>query len=161
MNGQNPHVPGVLLLARAACRHHAGASNRSPRRDTLVPGTQNVYVFRNGGYPSSCSSSRPTACSTTTRSHMGGADRRPEYVDGDRKVTGTKPIKYLVYSPHPLRPIAGGQGFQGRPAPRWLHSSALRIASWCSSPRAPRAGDEVVGDNGCVIRLGGPARALL
>ena len=80
---------------------------------------------------------------------QGGA----QYVAEIRKVTD-KPIKYLIYSHHHYDHIAGGKAFKDSGATIVAHRRAKERLERLQDPSTPLP-DEVVGDNGRVIRLGG------
>ena len=75
------------------------------------------------------------------------------YVDEIRKVTD-KPIKYLIYSHHHYDHIAGGKAFKDAGAIVIAHRKAKERLDKLADPHTVPV-DEVVGDEGRVIRLGG------
>ena len=143
---------GAALLALAGFTAQAQAPARPAIATTLVPGTNNVYVFRNGNHqamfvvtPDGVIATDPVAYGRPT----GGK----AYVDEIRKVTD-KPIKYLVYSHHHYDHIAGGQAFKDAGAIVVAHKKAKERLDKLADPHTVPV-DEVVGDEGRVIRLGG------
>ena len=149
---------GAILLALAAFGStHAQAPARPAQATTLVPGTNNVYVFRNVNHqsmfivtPDGVIATDPIAYGRPT----GGQD----YVDAIRKVTD-KPIKYLVYSHHHFDHIAGGKAFKDAGATVVALKRAQDRLVVLKDPHTVLA-DEVVGDEGRVIRLGGTTLEL-
>jgi glyoxylase-like metal-dependent hydrolase (beta-lactamase superfamily II) len=86
----------------------AFAQNAPPVATTKVDGTENVYVFRYGGYQSMFIVTPQGVIATDPSSY-----RRPAkpYIDAIKAVTD-KPIKYVIYSHHHYDHIAGGQPFK-------------------------------------------------
>ncbi len=143
---------GAALLALAGFTAQAQAPARPAIATTLVPGTNNVYVFRNGNHqamfvvtPDGVIATDPVAYGRPT----GGK----AYVDEIRKVTD-KPIKYLIYSHHHYDHIAGGKAFKDAGAIVVAHKKAKERLDKLADPHTVPV-DEVVGDEGRVIRLGG------
>ena len=147
---------GAALLALAGFTAQAQAQAPAPARPaiqtTQVPGTSNVYVFRNGNHqamfvvtPDGVIATDPVAYGRPT----GGK----AYVDEIRKVTD-KPIKYLIYSHHHYDHIAGGKAFKDAGAIVVAHKKAKERLDKLADPHTVPV-DEVVGDEGRVIRLGG------
>lgn len=143
---------GAALLALTGFTAQAQAPARPAIATTLVPGTNNVYVFRNGNHqamfvvtPDGVIATDPVAYGRPT----GGK----AYVDEIRKVTD-KPIKYLIYSHHHYDHIAGGQAFKDAGAIVVAHKKAKERLDKLADPHTVPV-DEVVGDEGRVIRLGG------
>jgi glyoxylase-like metal-dependent hydrolase (beta-lactamase superfamily II) len=146
------HALGAALLALAGFTAQAQAPARPAIATTLVPGTNNVYVFRNGNHqamfvvtPDGVIATDPVAYGRPT----GGK----AYVDEIRKVTD-KPIKYLIYSHHHYDHIAGGKAFKDAGAIVVAHRKAKERLDKLADPHTLPV-DEVVGDEGRVIRLGG------
>lgn len=148
------HALGAALLAFAGfiAQAQAQAPARPAIATTLVPGTNNVYVFRNVNHqamfvvtPDGVIATDPVAYGRPT----GGK----AYVDEIRKVTD-KPIKYLIYSHHHYDHIAGGKAFKDAGAIVVAHKKAKERLDKLADPHTVPV-DEVVGDEGRVIRLGG------
>ena len=142
----------LLALAGFIAQAQAQAPARPAIQTTQVPGTSNVYVFRNGNHqamfvvtPDGVIATDPVAYGRPT----GGK----AYVDEIRKVTD-KPIKYLIYSHHHYDHIAGGQAFKDAGAIVVAHKKAKERLDKLADPHTVPV-DEVVGDEGRVIRLGG------
>jgi len=144
---------GAVLLALAAVGGtHAQAPARPAIATTLVPGTNNVYVFRNGNHQSMFVVT-PDGVIATDPIAYGRPTGGQAYVDAIRAVTD-KPIKYLVYSHHQFDHIAGGKAFKDAGATVVALKRAQDRLVVLQDPHTVLA-DEVVGDDGRVIRLGG------
>jgi glyoxylase-like metal-dependent hydrolase (beta-lactamase superfamily II) len=76
-----------------------------------------------------------------------------QYVAEIRKITN-QPIKYLIYSHHHFDHIAGGKPFKDAGATIIAHRRAAERLKVLQDPATPLP-DEIVGDEGRVIRLGG------
>ena len=142
----------LLALAGFTAQAQAPAPARPAIQTTQVPGTNNVYVFRNVNHqamfvvtPDGVIATDPVAYGRPT----GGK----AYVDEIRKVTD-KPIKYLIYSHHHYDHIAGGKAFKDAGAIVIAHRKAKERLDKLADPHTVPV-DEVVGDEGRVIRLGG------
>ncbi len=130
----------------------AQAPARPQIATTKVPGTDNVYVFRNGGHQAMFIVTSAGVIATDPVAYgrpMGGQ----QYVDEIRKVT-SQPIKYLVYSHHHYDHIAGGKAFKDAGATVVAHKRAAERLRQLGDPHTVLP-DEVVEDSGRVIRLGG------
>jgi glyoxylase-like metal-dependent hydrolase (beta-lactamase superfamily II) len=77
---------------------------------TKVDGTDNVYIFRNGGHQSMFIVTKDGVIATDPIAY-GRPTGGQTYVDEIKKVTD-KPIKYLIYSHHHYDHIAGGKAFK-------------------------------------------------
>src|SRR5712672_4540109 len=86
----------------------AMAQNAPPVATTKVDGTENVYVFRYGGYQSMFIVTPQGVIATDPASYLRPA--KP-YIDAIKAVTD-KPIKYVIYSHHHYDHIAGGKPFK-------------------------------------------------
>jgi glyoxylase-like metal-dependent hydrolase (beta-lactamase superfamily II) len=141
-----PAAPGAPAAAPAA------APARPAIQTTKVPGTNNVYVFRNGGHQAMFVVTDAGVIATDPVAYgrpMGGQ----QYVDEIRKVTN-KPIKYLIYSHHHYDHIAGGKAFKDAGATVVAHRRAAERLKQLNDPHTVLP-DEIVEDSGRVIRLGG------
>lgn len=146
---------GAALLALAGlgiATAQAQAPARPPIATTKVPGTDNVYIFRNVNHqamfvvtPDGVIATDPVAYGRPT----GGK----AYLDEIRKVTD-KPIKYLIYSHHHYDHIAGGKALKDAGATVVAHWKAKQRLDQLADPHTVPV-DEVVQDSGRVIRLGG------
>ncbi len=98
----------VILAISMIGAGAATAQNAPPVSTTKVDGTDNVYVFRYGGYQSMFIVTPQGVIATDPNSY-----RRPAkpYIDAIKAVTD-KPIKYVIYSHHHYDHIAGGQPFK-------------------------------------------------
>jgi glyoxylase-like metal-dependent hydrolase (beta-lactamase superfamily II) len=130
---------------------------RPPIETRKVEGTENVYIFRNVNAqamfvvtPEGVIATDPVAYGKP----QGGA----QYVAEIRKVTSA-PIKYLIYSHHHFDHIAGGQAFKDAGATIVAHRRAKERLEVLKDPATPLP-DEVVGDNGRQITLGGTTLEL-
>ncbi|HYF17090.1 MAG TPA: MBL fold metallo-hydrolase [Ramlibacter sp.] len=148
----------VLALAQApaapAAAPAAPAAAPPPIATTKVPGTSNVYVFRNGGHQAMFVVTDQGVIATDPVAY-GRPTGGQQYVDEIRKVTD-KPIRYLVYSHHHFDHIAGGKAFKDAGAKVVAHRRAYERLKLLNDPHTvlPDA-DEVVEDRGRVLRLGG------
>src|SRR3954469_17884164 len=88
----------------------AAPAARPQIETTKVDGTDNVYIFRNGGHQSIFVVTKDGVIATDPVAY-GRPNGRQQYVDEIKKVTD-KPIKFLVYSHHHYDHIAGGKAFK-------------------------------------------------
>jgi glyoxylase-like metal-dependent hydrolase (beta-lactamase superfamily II) len=145
-------VASSIGLAVAGMGEPAQAQPRPQIETTLVDGTDNVYIFRNGNAqsmfvvtPAGVIATDPIAYGKPT----GGQD----YVDEIRKVTD-KPIKFLIYSHHHLDHIAGGQAFKDAGATIIAHQRTKSRLALIVDPNTPLP-DQTVTDRGKMLSLGG------
>ena len=126
-----------------------------PYATTKVEGTDNVYIFRYGGYLSMFVVTKAGVIVTDPISL-----RRPAqvYIDEIRKVTQA-PIKYMIYSHSHFDHIAGGKPFKDLGATVIAHKNAKKRILEVKSPDVV-VPDEVV-DQKKVITLGGTTLELL
>jgi glyoxylase-like metal-dependent hydrolase (beta-lactamase superfamily II) len=136
---------------------HAQQPERPAIATTKVPGTDNVYIFRNVGHqamfivtPEGVIATDPVAYGKPT----GGQ----AYVDAIRKVTD-KPIKYVIYSHHHYDHIAGGKAFKDVGATFVAHHRAKERLAVLKDPHTVLP-DETVPDAGRTIALGGTTLEL-
>ena len=127
-----------------------------PFATTRVEGTDNVYIFRNGGHqamfvvtPDGVIATDPVAYGRPT----GGQT----YVDEIRKVTPA-PIRYLIYSHHHFDHIAGGKAFKDAGAVVIAHRRAKERLTALNDPHTVLP-DETVDDKRA-ITLGGTTLEL-
>src|SRR4051812_9970619 len=102
-------LPAVAFVA-FAYPAQAQQPQRPQIETTKVDGTDNVYIFRNGGHQSMFIVTKDGVIATDPIAYgrpTGGQD----YVNEIKKVTD-KPIKYLIYSHHHYDHIAGGKAFK-------------------------------------------------
>jgi len=88
----------------------AAAQQRPQIETRKVDGTDNVYIFRNGGHQSIFIVTKDGVIATDPIAY-GRPTGGQQYVDEIKKVTD-KPIKYLIYSHHHFDHIAGGKAFK-------------------------------------------------
>ena len=146
----------ALACAAAALPAWSQAPQRPPIETRKVDGTENVYIFRNGGHqamfvvtPEGVIATDPVAYGKP----QGGA----QYVAEIRKVTQA-PIRYLVYSHHHYDHIAGGQAFKDAGATIIAHRRAKERLEVLKDPHTPLP-DEVVDDRR-TLSLGGTTLEL-
>ena len=138
-----------------------GAQAQAPARPqiatTKVEGTDNVYVFRNGGHQAMFVVTNDGVIATDPVAY-GRPTGGQAYVDEIRKVTN-KPIKYLIYSHHHFDHIAGGKAFKDAGAKVVAHHRAKERLALLKDPHTVMP-DEVVSDKGRIIKLGGTTLEL-
>ena len=91
---------------------------------TKVDGTDNVYIFRNGGHQSMFVVTSEGVIATDPIAY-GKPDGGRQYVEEIRKVT-SQPIKYVVYSHHHYDHIAGGKALKDAGATFISHANAKK-----------------------------------
>lgn len=126
-----------------------------PYATTKVEGTDNVYIFRYGGYLSMFVVTKAGVIVTDPISLRRSAQ---VYIDEIRKVTKA-PIKYMIYSHSHFDHIAGGKPFKDLGATVIAHKNAKKRILEVKPPDVV-VPDEVV-DQKKVIRLGGTTLELL
>src|SRR5258705_3257572 len=99
---------GVTLAISIIGAGAAIAQNAPPVATTKVDGTENVYVFRYGGYQSMFVVTPQGVIATDPASYLRPA--KP-YIDAHKWVTD-KPVKCVIYSHHRYDHAAGGQPFK-------------------------------------------------
>src|SRR5467141_4337824 len=109
------------------------AQNAPPVATTKVDGTENVYVFRYGGYQSMFVVTPQGVIATDPASYLRPA--KP-YIDAIKAVTD-KPIKYVIYSHHHYDHIAGGQAFKDAGAKIVSHKRAKERLAVLGDPATP------------------------
>lgn len=117
-------VAAALTIGVVAATPALAQQARPAIETKKVEGTDNVYIFRNGGHqamfivtPAGVIATDPVAYGKPT----GGK----AYLDEIRKVTD-KPVKYVVYSHHHYDHIAGGQAFKDAGAVFVAHANAKK-----------------------------------
>ena len=123
---------------------------------TKVDGTDNVYIFRNGGHQAMFVVTSEGVIATDPIAYgrpQGGA----AYVAEIRKVT-ERPIRYLIYSHHHFDHIAGGKAFKDAGARVIAHRRAKERLTALADP-ATVLPDETI-DTKRTITLGGTALEL-
>jgi glyoxylase-like metal-dependent hydrolase (beta-lactamase superfamily II) len=128
-----------------------------PFATTKVQGTDNVYIFRYGGYQSMFIVTPEGVIATDPIAYL-----RPQaaatYIDEIKKITPA-PIRYVIYSHHHYDHIAGGKPFKDLGATFIAHKTAKARLETLRYPDAVIP-DEVVDDNGRTITLGGTVLEL-
>src|SRR5687768_18561056 len=97
-------LPFILFVIALSVQ----AQQRPMFQTTKVEGTENVYVFRYGGHQSMFVVTREGVIATDPISY-GRPQAAVTYIEEINKVSGGKPLKYLIYSHHHYDHIAGGQ----------------------------------------------------
>ena len=150
----------VILAISIIGAGAAMAQNTPPVSTTKVDGTDNVYVFRYGGYQSMFVVTPQGVIATDPASY-----RRPAqpYIDAIKAVTD-KPIKYVIYSHHHYDHIAGGKPFKDLGATFIAHRRAKERLLELKKQNALWPDvvipDEVV-DGKKTIKLGGTTLELI
>jgi glyoxylase-like metal-dependent hydrolase (beta-lactamase superfamily II) len=150
----------VILAVSTFGAGAAMAQNAPPVSTTKVDGTDNVYVFRYGGYQSMFVVTPQGVIATDPSSY-----RRPAqpYIDAIKAVTD-KPIKYVIYSHHHYDHIAGGKPFKDLGATFIAHRRAKERLLELKKQNALLPDvvipDEVV-DGKKTIKLGGTTLELI
>jgi glyoxylase-like metal-dependent hydrolase (beta-lactamase superfamily II) len=99
----------VAVIAAFAAGIGSASAQNSPQVSTKkVEGTENVYIFRYGGYQSMFIVTPQGVIATDPISYERPA--KP-YIDAIKAITD-KPIKYVIYSHHHYDHAAGGQAFK-------------------------------------------------
>ena len=146
----------LFCVLAAAPAWSQGQPARPQIATTKVPGTNNVYIFRNGNNQSIFVVTNEGVIATDPVAYgrpQGGA----AYVQEIKKVTD-KPIKYLVYSHHHFDHITGGKAFKDAGAKIVAHKRVNERLAVQNDPATPPA-DETF-DKKRTITLGGTALEL-
>ena len=130
---------------------------RPPVQTTKVEGTDNVYVFRNGGAQSMFIVT-PDGVIATDPIGYGRPTAGQVYLAEIRKVTD-RPIRYVIYSHHHFDHSAGGKALKDAGATFIAHRRAKERLEVLKDPNTV-VPDEAVGDNGRTITLGGTTLEL-
>ena len=130
---------------------------RPPVQTTKVEGTDNVYVFRHGGAQSMFVVTSEGVIATDPIGY-GRPNAGQVYVDEIRKVTD-KPIRYVIYSHHHFDHSAGGKALKDAGATFVAHRRAKERLELLKDPNTVLP-DEMVGDSGRTITLGGTTLEL-
>jgi len=152
-------VFAAAAMAMAACPINAWA--QAPSRPMIetkkVEGTDNVYIFRNGGHQSIFIVTSEGVIATDPIAY-GRPQGGQQYVDEIKKVTD-KPIKLLIYSHHHYDHVAGGKAFKDAGATIIAHRKAAQRLKQLGDPATPLP-DETVDDKGRTLKLGGTTLEL-
>jgi glyoxylase-like metal-dependent hydrolase (beta-lactamase superfamily II) len=124
---------------------------------TKVEGTDNVYIFRNGGHQSMFIVTKAGVIATDPIAY-GRPTGGQSYVDEIKKVT-SQPIKYLIYSHHHFDHIAGGKAFKDAGAIVVAHKRAKERLAQIKDPHTVMP-DETF-DTKKTINLGGTTLELI
>ena len=122
-----------------------------------VEGTDNVYIFRNGGHQAMFVVTRDGVIATDPVAY-GRPTGGQTYLDEIKKVTD-KPVKFLIYSHHHFDHIAGGKAFKDAGARIIAHQRATERLKVLKDPHTPLP-DESVSNAGRTITLGGTTLEL-
>ena len=149
---------GAMLTALSlGFSAHAQQAERPPFATTKVDGTDNVYIFRNGNHQAMFIVT-PAGVIATDPIAYGRPNGGQTYVDEIRKITD-KPIKYVIYSHHHFDHIAGGNAFKVAGAKFIAHKRTQERLAVLKDPHTVLP-DEVVGDKGRTLKLGGTTLEL-
>jgi glyoxylase-like metal-dependent hydrolase (beta-lactamase superfamily II) len=135
----------------------AQTASRPPVATTKVEGTDNVYIFRNGGHQSMFIVTNEGVIATDPIAY-GRPTGGQTYLDEIRKVTD-KPVKYVIYSHHHFDHIAGGKAFKDAGATFIAHRRAKERLEQLRDPHTVLP-DDTVSDSGRTITLGGTTLEL-
>lgn len=146
------------VTAAAQAPAPTAAAPRPPIATTKVPGTDNVYIFRNVGHQSMFIVTSEGVIATDPIAY-GRPTGGQSYVDEIRKVTD-KPIRYVIYSHNHFDHAAGGKALKDAGATFVAHK---RVAEHWSAVQDPFTvmPDETFGDEGRTITLGGTTLELI
>ncbi|HEX2336463.1 MAG TPA: MBL fold metallo-hydrolase, partial [Hyphomicrobiaceae bacterium] len=145
---------GSLLTVQDAAQAQA---NRPAIETTKVPGTDNVYIFRNVNHQAMFIVTKAGVIATDPVAY-GKPTGGQSYVDEIKKVTD-KPIKYLIYSHHHFDHIAGGKAFKDAGAKVIAHVRAKERLAQLKDPHTVLP-DETVTNKGRTLKLGGTTLEL-
>ena len=129
----------------------ASPAPRPAIQTTLVDGTNNVYVFRNGNHQAMFVVT-PAGVIATDPVAYGRPNGAQQYIEEIRKVTN-QPIRYVIYSHHHFDHIAGGKAFKDAGATFVAHRRATERLKQINDPHTVLP-DESVPDSGRTITLG-------
>ncbi|HXE70583.1 MAG TPA: MBL fold metallo-hydrolase [Hyphomicrobiaceae bacterium] len=140
---------GSLLTFQGDAQAQA---DRPAIETTKVPGTDNVYIFRNVNHQAMFIVTKAGVIATDPVAY-GKPTGGQSYVDEIKKVTD-KPIKYLIYSHHHFDHIAGGKPFKDAGAKVIAHVRAKERLQQLKDPHTVLP-DETVSNKGRTLKLGG------
>jgi glyoxylase-like metal-dependent hydrolase (beta-lactamase superfamily II) len=151
----------LLVVSGSAIAQQPQAQPAPPAQPqiavTKVEGTENVYIFRNGGHQAMFIVTKAGVIATDPVAY-GRPTGGQQYVDEIKKITN-QPIKYLIYSHHHFDHIAGGKAFKDAGATIIAHKRAKERLQQIKDPATPLP-DQVF-DKTKVINLGGTRLELL
>jgi glyoxylase-like metal-dependent hydrolase (beta-lactamase superfamily II) len=144
---------GSIAIAALSSAAPAAAQTPAPPpfATTKVEGTDNVYVFRNGGHQSMFVVTTAGVIATDPIGY-GRPTGGQTYLDEIKKIT-TQPVKYVIYSHHHFDHIAGGKAFKDAGAKFIAHRNAATRLAALKDPHTVLP-DETVTDRGRTIKLG-------
>ena len=117
-------VAAAFTIGIAAAMTAEAKQARPAIETKTVEGTDNVYIFRNGGHQAMFIVT-PDGVIATDPIAYGKPTGGKAYLDEIRKVTD-KPVKYVVYSHHHYDHIAGGKAFKDAGAVFVAHANAKK-----------------------------------
>jgi glyoxylase-like metal-dependent hydrolase (beta-lactamase superfamily II) len=123
---------GLLAAMGLGVMAYAQQPAPPPFATTKVDGTNNVYIFRNGGHQSMFIVTSAGVIATDPIGY-GRPTGGQTYVDEIKKVT-SQPIKYLIYSHHHYDHIAGGKAFKDAGATVVAHKRAAERLAVLKDP---------------------------
>src|SRR5690242_1648002 len=135
----------------------AQAQQRPQIETTKVDGTDNVYIFRNGGHQAIFVVTKAGVIATDPIAY-GRPNGGQQYVDEIKKVTD-KPIKFLIYSHHHYDHIAGGKAFKDAGATIIAHKKVAEHLAPLKDPNTVLPDQTIDGKK--TIKLGGTSVELL
>jgi glyoxylase-like metal-dependent hydrolase (beta-lactamase superfamily II) len=150
-------LASVSLALLAAVGTAVAQTTPPPFATTKVEGTDNVYIFRNGGHQSMFIVTKDGVIATDPIAY-GRPTGGQTYVDEIKKVTD-KPIKYLIYSHHHYDHIAGGKAFKEAGARIIAHKNVKVHLAPLADPNTVLPDESFDGKK--VITLGGTTLELL
>jgi glyoxylase-like metal-dependent hydrolase (beta-lactamase superfamily II) len=147
----------VTLMATAFTTAAQAQAQAPAIQTTKVEGTDNVYIFRNGGGQSMFIVTNDGVIATDPIGY-GKPTAGQDYINEIKKVTN-QPIKFLVYSHHHYDHIAGGKALKDAGATIVGHQRVKERLAPLADPNTPLP-DEAVGNQGRTITLGGTTLEL-
>jgi len=126
-------------------------ADRPAIETTKVPGTDNVYIFRNVNHQSMFIVTQAGVIATDPIAY-GRPTGGQSYIEEIKKVTD-KPIKYLIYSHHHFDHIAGGKPFKAAGAKIIAHVRTKERLQQLKDPHTVLP-DETVTNKGRTLKLG-------
>ena len=147
----------LLLTVQPGSQGQLAAQAQAPQIETtLVEGTDNVYIFRNGGRQSMFIVTDEGVI-TTDPGGYGRPNAGETFLAEIRRVT-SQPIRYLIYSHHHFDHIAGGGPLKEAGATVIAHRRAVERLTTLNDPNVVLP-DEAVDDQR-TITLGGTTLEL-
>jgi glyoxylase-like metal-dependent hydrolase (beta-lactamase superfamily II) len=158
MRGRQLATLALAAVAFMAADPAAAQQAQRPAiQTTKVEGTDNVYIFRNGGHQAMFVVTSEGVIATDPVAY-GKPDGGKQYVEEIRKVT-SKPIKYVVYSHHHYDHIAGGKAFKDAGAVFIAHANAKKRLAKLKDPHTVLP--DRTFDKQMTLKLGGTALELI